>query len=134
VVEDAMLLVRGDYERDDETSRMKVAELTPLDVVRDRAVREVEIRLGAGAAREMVRRLEDVLERHAGDRRVSFVVEVAGGRPMRVRAGTARRIRPSEHFVREVESLCGPGSVRLRSMGASGRGGKGSDGSRHDGI
>jgi hypothetical protein len=61
-----------------------------------------------------MRRLAAVLERHAGDRRVSFVVEVRGGRPMRVRAATARRIRPSEHFVKEVESVCGPGSVRLR--------------------
>ena len=140
VVEDAMLLVRGDLERDDETSRLKVAEMTPLDVVRDRAVREVEIRLDAGAAREMVRQLESVLERHAGDRRVSFVVEVTGGRPMRVRAGTARRIRPSEHFVREVESLCGPGSVRLMPASVPARNGngngngKGSDGSRHDGV
>ncbi len=134
IVEDAMLLVRGDFDRDDETSRLKVAEMTPLDVVRDRDVREVEIRLDAGAAREMVRQLESVLERHAGDRRVSFVVEVAGGQPMRVRAGTARRIRPSEDFVREVESLCGPGSVKLRSMSAAVRNGKGSDGSRHDGV
>ena len=46
VVDDAMLLVRGKYERDEETSRLVVAEITPLDVVRERAVREVEIRAG----------------------------------------------------------------------------------------
>jgi DNA polymerase-3 subunit alpha len=115
IVDDAMLLVRGDFERDEESSRLKVSEITPLDVVRDRAVREVEIRLaGPDVARDVMRRLADVLERHAGDRRVSFVVEVRGGRPMRVRAATTRRIRPSEHFVKEVESVCGPGSVRLR--------------------
>ncbi len=115
IVNDAMLLVRGDYERDEESSRLKVTEITPLDVVRDRAVREVEIRLtGPEVARDVMHRLASVLERHAGDRRVSFVVEVAGGRPMRVRAATARRIRPSELFVKDVESVCGPGSVRLR--------------------
>jgi hypothetical protein len=62
-----------------------------------------------------MRRLAGVLERHPGDRRVSFVVDVAGGeRPLRVRAATARRIKPSEHFVRDVEALCGAGSVTMR--------------------
>ncbi len=50
IADDAMLLVRGKYERDEETSRLVVAEMTPLDVVRDRAVREVEIRLSAAMA------------------------------------------------------------------------------------
>jgi hypothetical protein len=75
----------------------------------------VEIRLaGPDVGKDVMHRLAGVLERHAGDRRVSFVVEVAGGKPIRVRAATARRIQPSEHFVKDVESLCGPGSVRLR--------------------
>ena len=41
----AMVLVRGKYERDEETSKLVVAEITPLEVVRERAVREVEITL-----------------------------------------------------------------------------------------
>ncbi|HSG01138.1 MAG TPA: hypothetical protein VLA20_08400, partial [Vicinamibacterales bacterium] len=81
---------------------------------RERVVREVEIRLaGPAVARDVMHRLAGVLDRHAGDRRVWFVVEVSGGRTLRVRAATARRIRPSELFVRDVESVCGPGSVRL---------------------
>jgi len=115
IVADAMLLVRGDYERDDESSRLKVTEITPLDVVRDRAVREVEIRLtGDSTGKDVMHRLAGVLEQHPGDRRVSFVVELNGNRRLRVRAATARRIRPSETFVRDVETVCGPGSVRLK--------------------
>jgi DNA polymerase-3 subunit alpha len=115
-VEDAMLMVRGKYERDDETSRLVVAEMTPLDVVQERVVREVEIHLsGNGAARARMRQLAEVFERHAGDRKVSFVVEVPGAeRPLRVRAATARRIRPSDMFVRDVEAVCGAGSVTMR--------------------
>jgi len=114
VASDAMLLVRGDFERDDESSRLKVSEITPLELVRERVVREVEIRLaGPAVARDVMHRLAGVLDRHAGDRRVRFVVEVSGGRTLRVRAATARRIRPSELFVKDVESVCGPGSVRL---------------------
>jgi DNA polymerase III subunit alpha len=117
IVDDAMLLVRGKYERDDESSRLIVSEITPLDVVRDRAVREVQIKLeGRGLGRDVMRELADVLERHAGDRRVSFVVEVNGGTEhLLVRAATARRIKPSDHFVRDVEALCGSGSVMLKA-------------------
>jgi DNA polymerase III subunit alpha len=115
IVDDAMLLVRGKFERDDETSRLVVSEMTPLDVVRDRAVREVEIRLsGAGLAKDAMRRLVGVLERYPGDRRVSVIVEVNGGRALRVRAATARRIKPSDLFVRDVEAVCGSGSVVLK--------------------
>jgi DNA polymerase-3 subunit alpha len=116
IVDDAMLLVRGKYERDEESSRLVVSELTPLDVVRDRAVREVEIRLaGAALGKDTMRVLADVLDRHAGDRRVSFVMDLNGRGPhVRVRAGTARRIKPSDQFVRDVESVCGAGSVMLK--------------------
>jgi DNA polymerase-3 subunit alpha len=116
IADDAMLLVRGKYERDEDSSRLVASEITPLDVVRDRAVREVEIRLGGrGLARSGMHALAVVLERHAGDRRVSFVVEVPGnGHGLRVRAATARRIRPSDSFVRDVEAVCGAGSVVLK--------------------
>ena len=116
IVEDAMLVARGKYERDEETSRLVVSELTSLDLVRERAVREVEIRLsGRGLGRDAMRSLADVLERHPGDRRVSLLVDLNGARHLRVRAGTARRIRPTDIFVRDVEAVCGAGSVVLKS-------------------
>src|SRR5688572_20826542 len=116
IAADAMLLVRGKYERDDETSRLVAAEMTPLELVRERAVREVEITLtGKGLGRDVLRQLAAVLDRHPGDRRVSFVVRVNGdGPPLRVRAATARRIRPSDHFVRDVEAIGGAGCVVLK--------------------
>ncbi len=92
------------------------SEITPLEVIRDRAVREVEIRLvDRGLARQGLRELAEVLDRHAGDRRVSVIVETSGGpHPLRVRAATARRIKPSDLFVREVEAVCGSGTVLLK--------------------
>jgi DNA polymerase-3 subunit alpha len=116
VVNDALVLVRGKYERDDDTGRMVVAEIIPLDVVRERAIREVEIRLPAkNFGRDGMRRLAEVLEGHPGDRRVSFVVEVNGSGPaLRVRASTARRIRPSDSVVRAIEAVCGRGAVSLK--------------------
>jgi DNA polymerase-3 subunit alpha len=115
-VNDAMLLVRGKYERDEESSRIVVSEMTPLDVIREKAVKAVEIRLaGKVLVKNALRDLAGVLERYPGDRRVSVVVEVRnGGAPMRVRAATARRIKPSDLFVRDVEAVCGAGSVMLK--------------------
>jgi DNA polymerase-3 subunit alpha len=116
VADDAMLLVRGKYERDDESSRLIASEITLLDTVRERAVRGVEIHLaGSSLGREVIRQLAGVCARHAGDRRMWLVVDVNGGAPgMRVRAATARGITPSDRFVRDVEALCGAGSVLLK--------------------
>ena len=114
ITDDAMLVVRGKYERDDETSRLVASEITLLDTVRERTIREVEIRLSGSVARQMMRDLNEILERHPGDRRVSFVVEVSGRSALRVRAATARRITPSDRFVRDVEALCGAGAVHMR--------------------
>jgi DNA polymerase-3 subunit alpha len=117
VADDARLLVRGRFERDEESSRLLATELVPLDVVRERAVREVQIRLGAGAGpdRDAMRRLAAVLDRYPGDRRVSFVVEVNGRTPsLRVRTASAHRIQPSDRFVHDVEAICGAGTVVLK--------------------
>lgn len=115
-VDDAMVLVKGKYERDEESSKVVATELVLLDVVRDKAVREVEILVSGGdVRRDALRKLDGVFERHAGDRPVMFVIDLNGGADhYRVRVGTARRIRPSEPFVRDVEAICGGQSVVLR--------------------
>ena len=79
-------------------------------------VREVQIRLeGTALGKDAMRVLAAILDRHAGDRPVSFVMDLNGRGPhVRVWAGTARRIRPSDQFVRDVESVCGSGSVMLK--------------------
>jgi DNA polymerase-3 subunit alpha len=115
VVDDAMLLVRGKFEMDD-TMRLVVSEITPLDVIRERAVQQVEIHLnGRGFGREKMLALADVLDRYPGDRRVRVVVSVNGSVNLRVPISTARRIRPSDAFVKDVEALCGAGAVVLKS-------------------
>jgi DNA polymerase-3 subunit alpha len=116
VADDAMLLVRGKYERAEESNRLVCSEITPLEIVREKAVRGVEIVLtGKGLDRPVMRELANVFDRHQGDRRVSVVVNLNGGMGgLRVRAATARRIRPSDGFVKDVEALCGTGTVVLK--------------------
>jgi DNA polymerase-3 subunit alpha len=115
---DAMVLVKGKFERDEESSRLMASEIAPIEVVAERAARIVSIRLAMPPhGRQTVEALADLIARHKGDRRVRLEVELRGrGEPLRVRADVVGplRVKPSAQFVAEVEKLCGVGSVSLR--------------------
>jgi DNA polymerase-3 subunit alpha len=113
---DAMLLVRGKFEKDDESARLVATELMPMAALKERTTREVAIHLSVPThGRPVFEALAEVLSRHRGDRRVYLELEVPGPQtPLRVRADVAQRVRPSERLVNEVEQLCGAGSVELR--------------------
>jgi DNA polymerase-3 subunit alpha len=112
---DAMLLVRGKFEKDEESARLVATELQPISILKERTTREVVIHLTA-SSRHTMEALAELLSRHRGDRRVSLELDVRrhGGPGLRVRADVAQRVRPSEKLVEEVEQLCGSGSVVLR--------------------
>jgi DNA polymerase-3 subunit alpha len=108
-------MVRGKYERDEDTARMVAAELTPLDVIRDRAIREVLVTVPAKlSSKEFAKALQAVFETHAGSCRVSILIDTGAGDGMRVKTQTQRRVRPSDAFVSDVEALCGVGAVDLK--------------------
>jgi len=115
IAADAMLLVRGKFEKDDESARLVATELQPISMLKERTTREVVIHLHA-PSRGAMEALAELLSRHRGDRRVMLELDVKknGGPGLRVRADVAQRVRPSEKLVEEVEQLCGAGSVELR--------------------
>ena len=112
---DAMLLVRGKFEKDDESARIVATELLPIAALTERTTREVIIHLnGPSRARRTMEALAELLSRHRGDRKVFIELDVNGQTALRVRADVAQRVKPSERLVLEVEQLCGAGSVQLR--------------------
>jgi DNA polymerase-3 subunit alpha len=113
---DAMLLVRGKLEKDDESARLLATELLPIGALKERTTREVAIHLAVPPhGRPTFEALAELLARHRGDRRVYLELDVHGQpRALRVRADVAQRVKPSEKLVAEVERLCGAGSVELR--------------------
>ena len=113
---DAMLLVRGKFEKDDESARIVATELLPIAALKERTTREVIIHLsGRSAGRTTFEALAELLTRHRGDRRVFLELDVKSQeKPLRVRSEVAQRVRPSERLVLEVEQICGAGSVELR--------------------
>jgi DNA polymerase-3 subunit alpha len=113
---DAMVLVRGKFEKDDESARIVATELMPVSALRERTTREVAIHLAVPPhGRDTFEALAELFARHRGDRRVSLELDVKGNdRPLRVMADVAQRVRPSEKLVAEVEQICGTGTVELR--------------------
>jgi len=113
---DAMILVRGKLEKDEEQARLLATEIVPIGAVRERNTREVAIRLAVPPhGRSTFEALADIFARHRGDRRVLVELELGGTQPLRVRADIgAIRVKPSERLVADVEQLCGPGTVSLR--------------------
>ncbi len=113
---DALVVVRGRLERDEESARLIASEIQPITVVRERVTREVAVQLTVPPHdRSTFEALAGVLERHRGDRRVALEVELRNeAHPLRVRADLAVRVQPSERLVAEVEQVCGAGAVVLR--------------------
>jgi len=112
---DAMLLVRGKFEKDEESARIVATELLPIAALKERTTREVVIHLAAMAQRTTLEQLAELLSHHRGDRRLFLELDVKGQeRPLRVRSEVAQRVKPSEKLVVEVEQLCGSGSIELR--------------------
>ena len=113
-----MVLVKGKFERDDESARILAAEITPIEMVAERLAKAVAIRLSTPPhGRATFEKLWDVFAHHKGDRRVAFDIELKDSdRHLRVKVdvNSQIRVRPSESLVAEVEKICGTGSVSLR--------------------
>jgi len=110
----ALLLVRGKFERDEESSRLQATEVLALSQLRERLSRGVRIRLKADIPRETIGRLWDVVAEFRGDRPLAIEVVVNGGTAhtvVRMDINPSIRVRPSEQFVSTVEKLCGQGTV-----------------------
>jgi DNA polymerase-3 subunit alpha len=109
------VLVKGKFERDDESARIIASEIAPIGIVRERLAKSVAIRLTTPPAdRATFQRLWDVFEQHKGDRRVAIVL-LERERHMKITVDVnGIKVRPSETLVSELEKICGVGSVTLR--------------------
>jgi DNA polymerase-3 subunit alpha len=117
LVEDAMVVVRGRLDKDEESARIVASEVLSLATVRERVAREVAVRIVVPPhGRPTFEALADVFAHHPGDRRLALELDLRGnGRSIRVRLDVPPlRVRASERLVADVERICGEGSVQLR--------------------
>ena len=112
----ALVLVRGKFERDEESARLQATEVLPLSLLREKLSRGVRIRLKAETPRETIGQLWDVVAQYRGDRPLAIEVVVNGGTArtvVRMDVNPSIRVRPSEQFIAAVERLCGQGTVEV---------------------
>ncbi len=111
-----MVLVKGKFERDDETARILASEILPIEIVRERLATSVAIRMSAPPHdRDTFVKLWDVLIQHKGDRRVAIELQEPDLKlRIKLDINAQIKVRPSERLVAEVEKICGAGSVSLR--------------------
>jgi DNA polymerase-3 subunit alpha len=118
-----LVLVKGRFERDDESARILASEISPIELVSERLATSVAIRVTTPPhGRATFERLWDVLAQHKGDRCVAFDIELQQpDRRLRVRVDVNAqiRVRPSDRLVSDVEKICGAGSVVLGRASAS---------------
>jgi DNA polymerase-3 subunit alpha len=115
---DRMLLVTGKVEVDDDRPKIRATALIDVRTVAERQVKEVCVNLRLPQhGRDTFQKLQSVLERYRGDKRVQFELRVRRGgdaSALLVRADPQVRVRPSDDLVTEVEQICGRGSVVFR--------------------
>ncbi len=114
--EGKMVLVKGRWERDDDTTRVLASEIAPIEIVRERLASKVAITLSSPTHnKETFARLWDVLMKHKGDRRVAIELRDPDHHlRVTIDVNPQIRVRPSERLVAEVEKVCGSGSVTLQ--------------------
>ena len=111
---DRIVIMTGKLEKDEETARLIVAQVQPIETVANGAERTMAVKLTTPPhSRETVEALAELFGRHHGSGRVSLEIELRKDElPVRLRADLSQtRIRPSEALVTEVERLCGKGTV-----------------------
>jgi DNA polymerase-3 subunit alpha len=113
---DTAVLVKGRFERDEDSARLLASEILPIEKVREQLAREVLVSLDSRRHdRRTIEAVSDILGRHKGDRRVVFLVCTSTEPPLRARLDVSGqvRVRPSAQLVADLERICGPGSVTL---------------------
>jgi DNA polymerase-3 subunit alpha len=110
-----LVVVKGRFERDDESARVLAEEISPIELVSEKLATSVAIKVSTPPhGRATFERLWDVLAQHKGDRCVAFDIELQQpGKRLRVRVDVNAqiRVRPSDRLVSDVEKICGAGSV-----------------------
>ena len=117
VQNDALVVVRGKLEKDEESAKILATEITTVESLRGRLAREVSIRLAVPPhGKPTFQAIADVLSQYRGDRRLSLELQIGGKGPgLRVRADVPSvRVRASQRLVAELERICGAGSVTLK--------------------
>jgi len=93
---------------------LSVSDVTPLEGIRERLAREMEIRINLTLADEtLMGRLKDLLKLHSGTTPLALRLIRPGDFEVRLKAADSIRVTPSPRLTGEVRALTGEDSVRF---------------------
>jgi DNA polymerase-3 subunit alpha len=105
---DEPLLVSGTAEVDDNNVKMVSHEITPIEKVKGKAVKAIELPLSQGwISRDNLEEVKDVLFRYPGDSSVFFRVPANPDKEILIAAHPRYRVLPCDEMIKEIESIIG---------------------------
>ena len=113
---DTMVVVRGKFERDDETTKMIASDISLIEELDTNVFKEITVQLTAPRHdRKTFEELAKIFSAHNGDRAISVELQVPhNGEVLKVLADLDRvRIKPSLQLIEAIENVCGKGTVSL---------------------
>ena len=118
--DDRATLITGKYDIDEERRRIMADTVCPLDELRERGADAVQLRLDAATLDDdLLDRLRETLENHAGDTKLFLEVARPGSFRLVALAESRYRVSPSSALTKELESLLGPDRVFYRASVAT---------------
>jgi DNA polymerase-3 subunit alpha len=113
LVKDAAVLVTGQVDIAEDSAKLLLSDVEPLDKFRGAAARAVRVTVaGAAATAETLQRLRDLVARHPGPASLTVALEVPGGSAL-LEADPGCGVAAGEDFVAAAEALLGRGTVLL---------------------
>ena len=113
---DTMVVVRGKFERDDETTKMIASDISLIEELDTSVFKEITVQLTAPRHdRKTFKELAKIFSAHNGDRAISVELQVPhNGEVLKVLADLDQvRIKPSLQLIEDIENVCGKGTVSL---------------------
>jgi len=114
ILPESVIQVSGTLDRGEKATRIKATKLAGLADLQAQSVSCVSIRVTTQAtSAETLRRLRDVLHRHAGPCPVHLTLTIPDHSESVIAVGPALRVLPSAQLIGDVEALIGQGTISL---------------------
>jgi DNA polymerase-3 subunit alpha len=102
------LLFTGSAEVGEGAAKILLQDIATFESVRQKNIKTVEIRLHeAGAGKDLLQQLVDVVFQYPGECRLRFRVEYTAGGHVIISAGERFKIFPSDECLSTIESIAG---------------------------
>jgi DNA polymerase-3 subunit alpha len=116
VLKDALVQVEGGLRFDEfsDAWRLQARQVIALDAVRERLARSLVLGWPSAAPRELLERLQGLLERHRGGQCGVLLRYRSADAIGLLSFGAEWKVRPTRDVIEQLEGLLGPGNVQLR--------------------